>query len=69
MNYMIYVVLTAVSMKSIFRDMIPYSMVPMHERFSGTCCLRHWDRWQQVYLKCWHLSTKLCGITSQKTVM
>jgi hypothetical protein len=38
-------------------------------RFRGTCCLHQWGRWQQVHLKCWHQSTKLCGITSQKTVI
>jgi hypothetical protein len=63
------VVLTAVSMKLIFWDVIPYGLVAMYEHFRGTCCLRDWGTWHQVYLKCWHVSTKLYGITSQKTVM
>lgn len=28
-----------------------------------------WSWWLQISLKCWYLCTKLCGLTSQKTVI
>jgi hypothetical protein len=62
----------ALSMKiSVFWNVTSYSIVDRYQCFGVTCCLHLWGReWrQQAPPKRWSLSTRLCGVKSQKTII
>jgi hypothetical protein len=65
--------LTAVSTKmAVFWVVTLCSLVEVYQYFSGSCCLHRQGTWwwrQQVSLKCWWTSTRLHGVTTQKTAI
>jgi hypothetical protein len=55
----------------VFWDVAPCSPVESYHCFRGTCCLHlQGMRWRQHFPpKCWCLSIRLHGVTSQKTII
>lgn len=78
---LIFEVLMVVNIKiMVFWNVLLCSLVGRHQNFRGTCCLNlhgrsvgvtllSWRWRQQLLSKYWYLSTRLCGITSQNSIL